>query len=420
MRAWYTKSSCRNVCLSIDRLPSSLRPRGPCVVSSCVYHKSEVLHEVMLFNRDRKAEKTCSILSALRGTLLKNVNCMVTTLHVMRRYILKITLFAFSVVVSTGLLAQLPSAFSLFDSDSVMHVRLITDIKQLVKDKMDEEYQPAILQILRSPSDTMTLDVEVRSRGNRRKEVCYYPPIRIKFPKQEYSYHKLKWVVSCRDSDLYEQFLLKEFAAYRMFQTLTDKSFRTHLLRIEFVDTGRDNNTFSRYAFVLENADALADRLGGRVYEPVILKEELLNMDHLALMTMFQYMIMNTDWALRNLHNIEIITDRATNSLLAVPYDFDYSGMVNTPYAVPHPDLPIKEVTERYNVGLCLDEEAAEETRQLFMNKRAELEEACQSLPYLTERTKREVQYTLEEFFKDLENKRLVRKIFVQYCKAIH
>lgn len=315
--------------------------------------------------------------------------------------------------------AQSTSAFSLFASDSLIHVRLITDMEQLVKDKREEEYQPGVLQIFRSPGDTMQIDVDVRSRGNVRKEMCYYPPIRVKLPSEKYAFHKLKWVIPCRDSESYHQFVLKEYIAYRMFEILTDRAFQTHLLRVEFVDTGQDDKTFSGYAFVLENEDALADRFGGRVYEPTILKEELLNMDQLALTTIFQYMIANSDWALVNRHNVEIITDPSTNSLLAIPYDFDYSGLVNTPYAVPRDELPIDRVTERYNAGVCLTEEAAENVRMLILERREELEETYNNLPYLTEQTKSEIQYMLKPFFKEMENARVVYKIFVQKCLSI-
>src|SRR5690606_23792468 len=91
-----------------------------------------------------------------------------------------------------------PSAITLFSSDTTTSVVLETDLRLLIKNKYSEEYQPARLGIIRAVGDTVFHQVEIRSRGNMRKEVCYYPPIFIKFQKNQYSHHKLKWINICR------------------------------------------------------------------------------------------------------------------------------------------------------------------------------------------------------------------------------
>ena len=45
-------------------------------------------------------------------------------------------------------------------------------------------------------------------------------------------------------------------------------------------------------------------------------------------MEFFQYMIANTDWSLSNKHNLELVKVPARDKVIALPYDFDYSGFV--------------------------------------------------------------------------------------------
>ena len=60
----------------------------------------------------------------------------------------------------------------------------------------------------------------------------------------------------------------------------------------------------------------------------------------------FEYMIGNTDWSAVYGHNIVLIRDAAGRAT-AVPYDFDFSGLVDTEYARAAPELPIRHVRQR-------------------------------------------------------------------------
>ena len=314
--------------------------------------------------------------------------------------------------------AQLPSAFDLFKSDSVMHIRLTTDLKLLVKQKDEEIYQPATIEIQRL-GDTIIHEVQIRARGNIRKEVCYYPPIRIKFSGDDYSHNKIKWVNACRDTEAYDQMLLKEYMAYRIFSSLTHKSFQTYLLQVEYVDSGRDNESFLQHAFVIEPEDHLAERLGGRVHEPRFLKEDYMDLEQLALFSMFEYMIANTDWAFANRHNMEIVTSPETNTLLTIPYDFDYSGFVHPPYAVPHETVPIDDVSERHNKSYCMTEEMCDFTRNYMLERKDTVLAACQAVPHLTKRTTNFTMSFVEDFFKIIQSERSARRIFVRDCNQM-
>jgi hypothetical protein len=311
-----------------------------------------------------------------------------------------------------------PSAFPLFASDSVIHVILTTDMKMLMKSKFDEKDQPAILQIVRSPGDTMAYQVEIKCRGNIRKETCYYPSIRMKLPKQDFSYNKLKWVNVC-DGENDESYLFKEYLAYKFFRIVTDMSFETALVRIQYKESSGKEKFFTSYAFVIQNADELAARFGGRVHEPKILKEEVLNREQLAIFSFFQYMIANTDWALPNRHNVEVFTDPETNSVIPVAYDFDYSGFVNAEYATPHHSVPITRVTDRHNKSICMDKELCEKTRMHFLEKKEAILTTCREFHLLDTRARAKSINFLEDFFKILEDTKDTERIFVKDCQSL-
>lgn len=330
-----------------------------------------------------------------------------------RRLTLSLVIF----FVATTIYGQKVSAISLFESDSIVNVKMITDMKLLIKKKYDEEYQPATIEITNADGSIASYDVKIKSRGNKRKEACNFPPIKVKFPKKDFTYNKLKWVITCNNSDPYDQILLKEYMAYQIYEMYSDIGFQTQLLRVDYVDTGRDGKAFTRYGFVIENADAIAERMGGRVYNPKALNTNVVNKDQMALFTMFQYMIANTDWAYLNLHNLEAVTDPKTNSIMVLPYDFDYSGFVNTTYAVVHESLPMESVTERYNKGFCVSEEACEKYRQLFLSKQDEVLQACRDFKYFDKKTKKETEMYLKEFFDAIDSEKSAKKIFCQNCK---
>ena len=320
-------------------------------------------------------------------------------------------------LLNGGLLGQKADAFSLFDSDSVVNVVLESDFKNLVKHKFKEEYQPANITVYTASGDTVHHDIKIKSRGNRRKEVCYNPPIFVKFKKDNYAHSKLKLVIPCRYNPAYDQILLREYLCYKMYEQLTDRALRTALMRIDFIDSGRDGKVNSGFAFAIEDIDQLAERFGGREYDPISLREKVLDKDQLAMYVFFQYLIANTDWHVSNSHNIKAITHPDNSAIYVIPYDFDYSGFVDTEYAVPHETVPVKDVTDRYNKGSCLTEERCEEMRVLFMEKKDDILNVVKEDPYLNSKEKKQCLSYLEAFFTEMESTKKAKSVFVVNCR---
>jgi hypothetical protein len=80
----------------------------------------------------------------------------------------------------------------------------------------------------------------------------------------------------------------------------------------------------------------------------------------------FALMIGNTDWSNTSQHNVKIL-ERKEGNRIPVPYDFDLSGFVNAPYALPYDYLPIKTVQERLYRGICRDIELVNHVKNQFL-----------------------------------------------------
>ena len=122
---------------------------------------------------------------------------------------------------------------------------------------------------------------------------------------------------------------------------------------------------------------------------------------------------MNPDWSLSYLHNVKLVaTDSGT---LAVPYDFDFSGLVDTPYAVPDPKLGIRSVRQRLYRGPCLSAEALAPTLRQFTERRAAIAALYDSLPALDRGYARDAVRFLDEFWNETRDpdafaRRVVRR----------
>ena len=121
-------------------------------------------------------------------------------------------------------------------------------------------------------------------------------------------------------------------------------------------------------------------------------------------------MIGNTDWAVPNLHNLKLIKTADIDKMIAVPYDFDYSGLVNTIYAVPHGTLSIKSVRQRLYRGPGCEEDEVNAVIELYRERKADLIETIETCPVTDQKGKESMIKYIEGFFKELENgKQLLR-----------
>ncbi|PRY12672.1 hypothetical protein CLV24_10743 [Pontibacter ummariensis] len=242
---------------------------------------------------------------------------------------------------------------SLFTKDEVLHFKLVTNYQELLKDRGEERaYHEATLSYTDPRGGIISTALKVRVRGNRRRDptVCDFPPLLLNFPRKKMQHtlfegvNKLKLVTHCVGED----YVLREYLVYRLYNVTTENSFRVRLCRVDYEDLVGKRKTETRYAFLIEDDEDMALRNKGRlVSEDIKLRMDWTDSLAMARVALFQYMIGNTDWSLPYWHNIKLLSRDSLTAPIPVPYDFDYAGIVTAPYAVPPPELGITSVRQR-------------------------------------------------------------------------
>lgn len=337
------------------------------------------------------------------------------------------------VLVVMGLLAVAPSVAQnaapaprpvLFDQDDALELTLTTDLSVLLKDrKEDPPERPATLAI-QGPDGTETvLDLKVRTRGNHRLNDCAFPPLRLNLPDKKVQgtvfvgLDKVKLVTHCEHRrESYQQHLFQEYLAYKSYNLLTPYSNRVRLARITYVDASGKREPLTRFAFLLEPDALMAKRNEGVFSEQQGLKLTGLHLKQMMLVSVFQYMIGNTDWAVSIAHNIKYVIADPPNTPYPVAFDFDWSGIVNAPYATPRADLDIRTVRERHYVGPCYKAEDFAPVFALFNERKEDILGLYRTFPHLDDKQRKRTLSYLEGFYDVINTRRLVRDEFILKC----
>ncbi|HJU64529.1 MAG TPA: hypothetical protein VJ596_02580, partial [Gemmatimonadaceae bacterium] len=298
-----------------------------------------------------------------------------------------------------------------YDTNDVLAVTLTTNLRELRRDKMeDAPWRPATFSYTAADGKAMVVPAQVRTRGIWRLKNCAFPPLRVNFGRdaRESVFDRLdkpKLVNFCRDNDQYEQYILQEFQLYRIYALLTPLSHRTRLLRTTYTDSATGEVHATRYAILLEEPQELAKRMGMKMLEIQGAKAQDLEPYHAALVGVFQYLIGNSDWSARALHNAELMQDSAS-LYYVVPYDFDFSGAVNARYATPPPQLPIRSVRQRIYRGHCAPAAEYAKVFALFKEKK----DAIYALyrdpigQLLNEQTRKQTLEYFDDFYEVIES----------------
>jgi len=317
----------------------------------------------------------------------------------------------------------------LFRSNDVLEVTINAPIRQIMRDRSDSEDIQGTLTYEDPEAGETTLDIGIRTRGRfrRQTDICPFAPLRLNFRKTKGTLfaksNKLKLVTHCRNgSILYTQMILKEYLAYRILNTLTENSFRVRLLRVTYVDNEKDKVVDTNYAFLIEHRDQLAKRIGGEVSRAESTTVSALDGAQTNISSVFQYMIGNTDFSpIKGVpgepccHNHVLLTD-GEDKMLSVPYDFDVTGIVDAPYAVPNPRFKLRNVEQRLYRGRCYNNEYLETTLQLFRDRRQAIYDLLDTVPDLSGTSIKKVRRYVDEFYKTIDSPKRVDRDIVRKC----
>lgn len=314
----------------------------------------------------------------------------------------------------------------LFASDAPIKVTIQGPMGSLVSNRK-EVARPGTMTV-----DGVTYPIALTPRGITRKtsDTCDFPPLRVELtspaPAGSLFDHqrKLKLVTHCKRDSGFQQKVLLEYSAYRMYNLLTPHSFRARLANIDYV--GADGRPIvSRIGYFLEDLGDLARRNGMKqTRAPNLIPIADLSPPDAARYALFQDMIANHDWSMRAgpagkecCHNAELIGPLGPGSTVPVPYDFDFSGLVDAPYATPPDELHIGSVRERVYRGYCVHNADALAIARQMRDERPQLMAAITSTPGMQPDTASRAISYLDGFFTAIANDDSVNKL-LRRCVA--
>ena len=314
------------------------------------------------------------------------------------------------------------AAQPLFDHSELLEITIEGDVTQLLRDDgMQRGWHRLRLMV-----NEDSLDVELRVRGNFRRRECTFPPVTVSFDRQQVAatmfagQDTLKLVTHCKEQRGFSVNTFEEYLAYQLFNQVTEKSFRVRLLRVTYDYEGKKQKV--RPAFFIEHVDGLARRLDSKHIEPDFVSSRDLDPLHLTQASIFQYMIGNTDFSFiaplagrSCCHNAKLF--QSADAIYSVPYDFDFSGLVDAPYAGSNPVVKSSNVRRRKYRGFCTDAETLEAAMIGFESLELKLSGLFEAVTGLTEKEGRKALRYLREFFTTLGKSGT--KVFETGCRRI-
>jgi hypothetical protein len=310
--------------------------------------------------------------------------------------------------VSSGVKSAEKAGIDLFASEELLEMTLSFNFREFLKTRNNPKYLSANLSIKMNDGIIVSQDIKIKARGVVRRTLSDFPPIMLKFKDDNHktgpirSRGSLKLVSPCKQTTTYENYVLKEYLAYKMFNLVTPYSFKTRLVKVIYVNSDKPKNKFTFYGFLMENEKDLAKRNDAVLVDSIIPSQAQMNKLDMARVTVFNYMIGNTDWGLPNMHNVRILSSlkEPTGKGIPVAYDFDYSGFVNAEYSVPTEGLPIKDVKVRYYTGMCYSQEEIKPVMEEFVELKEQFIHTIDLFDLLPASEKKRAESYINSFYK--------------------
>lgn len=316
----------------------------------------------------------------------------------------------------------------LFTADTPIELKLVGNYKVISKDRdtlSTKEYWGEV-QMADGNGGELKLPVQLRTRGHYRlsNRNCSFVPLRLDFKKSEVKetvfagQDKLKLVTHCNPNPLYEEYMIREYLAYKVHNQITPRSYRARLARVTYVDSATGNPIETRNGIFLEHEDDVARRMEGEVVEIRRAMFDDVDPAQVLELSIFAAFAGHVDWSLSALHNVRLVRQQNGN-LLPVLYDLDFTGLVGTRYARPDPQLPIRSVKERLYRGPCKDPAELTQFLAPYREKKDAILALYKDTPGLDGRYRNDATAFLNQWFKMLDTPRDLKWMFAENCNKL-
>lgn len=301
--------------------------------------------------------------------------------------------------------AQETSIFDLINYQEVIRINLSFDLSSLQENRRNSQAYPGSLSFTDESGQQQQWKVDLSLRGRFRRQRCQeMPPLKIDFSKKELlssglaPFDDLKLVTYCMDNDqTAREALIREYLTYKLYNQLTEISFRVQLVKITITDT-RTSKKRTHLAFVIEDTAQLRARIGAKKVEDMLVRNKRQFEPHtLRMTTLFQYMIGNQDWGLTIAKNIKYLM--RGDQVVVVPYDFDFSVIVAASYAMGQEIIEKPLTYGRAYLGFQEDPNDLRLTFNEMLSKKEALLNVIRKCRYLRAPAKKEMKAYINFFF---------------------
>ena len=297
-----------------------------------------------------------------------------------------------------------------------------TDLDTLLLNKnLNEYYQPAHILFYGPNQTTLKFDAKVKARGKFRRVKCDLPPLKINFSKSELAdqgfnkkFDKFKLVSHCLLSGNANDALLKEQCVYKMYNNISEYSFRVKSFTIVYQDIKNPRRTIRGECFLIEPNKEMAFRHEGELIDTFGLTPNDVTPESYHHLILFNYMIGNTDWNILQQKNIKFLRREGEEKMIVVPYDFDNSKIVNPPYFAPYPAARRKKTNNRYVKNKFLSKEALLQELLFFQGLENYQFTSCDECEKLSKSEKKKMKFYLKPFFKSIKKPVKMQKLFLE------
>lgn len=297
---------------------------------------------------------------------------------------------------------------SLFDQlqhQDILELSLEMDMVELMANRRNEDKIAAKMTFTDAFGVIQNWDAKVNVRGKYRRSRCAaMPPLKLDFSKKDLkaaglsTFDDMKLVTHCAENEAEaKQLLLKEYLVYKLYNQITEESFRVQFLKITYIDskTGEKNKN---YGFFIEDTAELRARIQAKKWEnPIGIAADSIDQEQLKRVAVFECMIGNVDWDYSRGHNVKVLNKNG--KAIFIPYDFDFSGLVKAPYATLKTEIGQTSMDERFYLAYPEDLAGIESTLALFRAHQEDLIQTVKSVKPLNLHSKRETIQYLDDFF---------------------
>lgn len=296
---------------------------------------------------------------------------------------------------------------------------------------------PATLTVTDAGGAPQALPIQIAARGHSRRQIyCSFPPILLRFAKPSahdtlfHGQHKLKLTTYCKPPPDYEQRIVLEYLAYKIYNLITPMSFRVRAAEVTYRSSDSDPGV-TRFGFLIEDPDDLAARNDAARLKALTHQVAVTQLDPhaTARAELFEFLIANFDWEFLAApagedccHNIRLIaakgaTPATASGVVPAPYDFDSAGFVDSPYASPPNSLPIERTTDRLYRGYCASNGEIPSVVQEYNAHRAAMMAVINTDPRLDEHFRTKTDHFVDGFYAVIDDPSRLQRDIIKRCR---